>query len=66
MATMVGPTKQLTRDPVCGMRVDPEKALSVDHNGEKFYFCSLACIIRETAEEWSWGRETAAKILSAP
>jgi hypothetical protein len=26
----------------------------------------LACIIRETAEEWSWGRETAAKILSAP
>ena len=27
---------------------------------------ALTCIIRETAEEWSWGRETAAKILSAP
>jgi Cu+-exporting ATPase len=43
MATMVGPTKQLTKDSVCGMQVDPAKAISVDHNGEKFYFCSQGC-----------------------
>lgn len=32
------------RDPVCGMVVDAESAAgSHEHNGETYYFCSLAC-----------------------
>jgi uncharacterized protein len=30
-------------DPVCGMRVDREKALSTRHGGHTFYFCSEHC-----------------------
>lgn len=32
------------RDPVCGMRVEPEKAAGhSSHNGEEYYFCSKHC-----------------------
>ena len=31
------------RDPVCGMRLSPEKALALQHRGTLFYFCSDAC-----------------------
>ncbi|MGA2320917.1 MAG: permease [Solirubrobacteraceae bacterium] len=31
------------RDPVCGMRVDVEKAISVEHEGRTVYFCSQGC-----------------------
>ena len=50
MATMVNPTKQLLKDPVCGMQIDAAKAVSVDHNGEKFYFCSQGCATRFQAD----------------
>jgi uncharacterized membrane protein YraQ (UPF0718 family)/YHS domain-containing protein len=30
-------------DPVCGMKVDKAKALSMDLNGQTFYFCSQHC-----------------------
>lgn len=30
-------------DPVCGMRVDPEKAWSSLYRGETYYFCNPAC-----------------------
>ena len=31
-------------DPVCGMRVDPEKAVgSSRHEGQTYYFCSRSC-----------------------
>jgi Cu+-exporting ATPase len=30
-------------DPVCGMKVDPSKAASLDHLGVTVYFCSLGC-----------------------
>lgn len=30
-------------DPICGMEVDEEKALSVEHEGKKYYFCSPGC-----------------------
>jgi Cu+-exporting ATPase len=34
----------LTKDPVCGMMVDPAKAkASVEHNGTTFYFCCPGC-----------------------
>jgi YHS domain-containing protein len=47
MPTMLDPTK---KDPVCGMQVGPAKALSVDHNGEKTYFCSQGCATRFQAD----------------
>ena len=50
MPTMDDPTKQLVKDPVCGMQVDPAKAISVDHNGEKVYFCSQGCATKFQAD----------------
>jgi trehalose synthase len=31
------------RDPVCGMRVDPHKALEYVYRGESYHFCSESC-----------------------
>src|SRR5438067_3851267 len=37
-------TSSLTKDPVCGMMVDPAKAkASVEHNGATYYFCCPGC-----------------------
>ncbi|QDU89225.1 Silver exporting P-type ATPase [Pirellulimonas nuda] len=30
-------------DPICGMRVDPNVALSVSRDGQEHYFCSAGC-----------------------
>ncbi len=31
-------------DPVCGMRISPDKAAStVDYKGKTYYFCTDAC-----------------------
>lgn len=30
-------------DPVCGMKVDPKKALSLEYNGKTYYFCAPGC-----------------------
>jgi uncharacterized protein len=30
-------------DPVCGMRVDRQKAVTAEHDGHTFYFCSEHC-----------------------
>ncbi len=32
-----------TRDPVCGMEVNPRIALSQTHAGAVYYFCSTTC-----------------------
>ena len=32
-----------TTDPVCGMKVDSESRHSVEHAGERYYFCSQRC-----------------------
>ncbi len=42
-STTVEPTKQLANDPVCGMKVDPANAASVEFKGAKVYFCSKGC-----------------------
>ncbi len=34
---------QSTRDPCCGMRVDPATAEHIDHAGNTYYFCSKHC-----------------------
>jgi uncharacterized protein len=31
-------------DPVCGMKVDRDKALSAEFDGKRFYFCSEHCL----------------------
>ena len=34
----------MTKDPVCGMQVDPSKAAGQSvHKGQTYYFCSKAC-----------------------
>lgn len=33
----------MAKDPICGMQVDEQRALSSERHGEKFYFCSKGC-----------------------
>lgn len=41
-------------DPVCGMRVDEENALTVTYQGQTYYFCSEDCLeeFKEAPEEY--------------
>ena len=42
-------------DPVCGMKVNPEKpAATVEHDGKTFYFCSKSCCAKFTANPGSF------------
>jgi len=35
----------MSRDPVCGMEVDPREAgFQADYRGKAYYFCSEACL----------------------
>jgi uncharacterized membrane protein YraQ (UPF0718 family)/YHS domain-containing protein len=36
-------TRRGASDPVCGMKVDRDKALRIDFDGQSFYFCSGHC-----------------------
>ena len=33
----------MAKDPVCGMSVDEQKALSATYDGKTYYFCSSGC-----------------------
>ncbi len=44
------------RDPVCGMTVDRSKALSLEHNGKRYFFCGPGCRAKFEAREASAGR----------
>ena len=37
----------MAKDPVCGMQVDEQQAVSngltSEHGGQKYYFCSASC-----------------------
>jgi Cu+-exporting ATPase len=34
----------MTKDPICGMNVDPKQAPgSSEYQGKTYFFCSLAC-----------------------
>ena len=33
----------LARDPVCGMLVEPERAVELDWGGGTLYFCAVGC-----------------------
>jgi putative ABC transport system ATP-binding protein len=34
---------EMATDPVCGMAVEREKAISIERNGQPFFFCSRGC-----------------------
>ncbi|MDZ4803219.1 MAG: YHS domain-containing protein [Bryobacteraceae bacterium] len=41
---MTAPTTTTQIDPVCGMQVDPSRAVgSSEHTGKTYYFCSPGC-----------------------
>jgi len=43
--------QQTHTDPVCGMRVDPDKAAAqYDHDGKTYYFCSTHCAKKFSAD----------------
>ena len=46
-----GPASPATKDPVCGMDVDPARTKHhFEHDGETFYFCSAGCLARFEAD----------------
>ena len=49
-ATAAEPTKTLATDPVCGMTVDTAKAVSLEHEGTKVYFCCQGCVTKFQAD----------------
>lgn len=36
-------TVEMVQDPVCGMYVNPDKAIKGYYNGKTYYFCSDSC-----------------------
>jgi heavy metal translocating P-type ATPase len=43
----LGSESRLAKDPICGMTVDPKKAVAkIDHAGQSHYFCSKGCAQR--------------------
>src|SRR5258708_5649804 len=45
------PGQASTKDPVCGMTVEPGlEAGSLDHNGQTYLFCSKGCLEKFRAE----------------
>jgi uncharacterized membrane protein YraQ (UPF0718 family)/YHS domain-containing protein len=50
-AALIGLTlRRGTRDPVCGMTVDPHTALSSEHGGTRHFFCGPGCRARFEAD----------------
>jgi len=39
-----GGSRQLAKDPICGMMVDKSTALSTERGNRKYYFCSESCL----------------------
>ncbi len=46
-------------DPVCGMAIDRDRAIVVDHMGTSYYFCDAACAetFRDEPERWIGGQD---------
>ncbi len=50
-APSASPQEATTRDPVCGMNVDPKTAkLKTEHDGHQYHFCSSKCQDKFVAE----------------
>jgi len=45
----------MTRDPVCGMEIDPQTAVDTrEYEGQTYYFCSSSCVEQFDADLPSW------------
>lgn len=49
----------MSKDPVCGMEVDEQKALSAEKDGKTYYFCSEHCLNTFTANPAQHSKEEA-------
>lgn len=50
----------MTVDPVCKMKVEPEKAAAqAEHDGQTYYFCSSTCHKTFVAEPQKYASGTA-------
>jgi Cu+-exporting ATPase len=57
----------MTRDPVCGMNVDPAKAAtSVEHSGKPYYFCATRCAQKFAADPNRYLNSTPASTTNSP
>lgn len=47
-------TSGTASDPVCGMQVNPEAAIAIEHAGHVYYFCESACAdtFRDDPDRW--------------
>ena len=54
-------------DLVCGMKVDPSKALHEDYEGNRYYFCSAGCAakFRQTPEKYLHREEKVAGLSTS-
>ena len=51
----------MTTDPVCKMKVDPQKsAATAEHQGQTYYFCSHSCHKAFVAEPQKYASGAAA------
>lgn len=50
---MTEPTTMVV-DPVCGMTVDPDEAIWLEHDGRTYYFCEPVCIDTFRDEPGRW------------
>ncbi len=59
---IVNQTATLHRDPVCGMNVAEDRAAgTVDHAGQRYYFCSSSCVQKFKADPQKYSGATPAK-----
>ena len=50
-ASQISDSENFVRDPVCGMRVEPQSsAHHFDHNGQTYWFCCSGCRIKFQAD----------------
>jgi hypothetical protein len=49
-------------DPVCGMKVDKNRALRLEHAGRTFYFCSEHCLIEFRSDPERYARKSRAPV----
>jgi len=49
----------MSKDPVCGMEVKPEKAAArTEHAGQTYYFCSDACLKKFQGNPGAYAKKT--------
>ncbi|MFP5343963.1 MAG: YHS domain-containing protein [Candidatus Limnocylindria bacterium] len=48
-------------DPVCGMAIDADQAIRLDHEGRTYYFCDPVCVdtFRDEPGRWTQAVPTA-------